>query len=1738
MPEHSPITPREKACQLLRYLKAFVSLRSSVVRNVENYAKDGAVIWFHEMPHERDCASAMWGDGEEDQPDVWLRVRHQVLPSAPDAPAELEPWIDSRELRRSDARSDPQLKPVAFRQLPASEDQPASIEELHLEDHLEVTDMWNRFLPKWRAWAEDHRRKSAIQAVYARLFSAYQRHAKLGELYELILGIGLLHWHPASGESIKRHCITLNVELDFDRLRGEIRMRCAAGGARPRLEDEMLEADQRPVRKDYDVVESHIAAVDSNAWPGDLLAQSLKSWVHSLDSAGGFHEGPVPVTANGRAPQISFAPALILRKRSAAPTLRVYSQILDQLAVEGAKPTFGLHRLVEDIDDEDLDETVNEQPSESRPHGRGPLRTYFPLPANSQQREIIERLSRRRGVLVQGPPGTGKSHTIANLICHLLAEGKRVLVTSETARALRVLKGKIPEQLRDLCVSNLGGDLDSFRELESTIGGITRRQANFDRASYEARVAEFESSLDELHRLLAGLDRQLRDLRKSETEIVRLTNGSFVGTPSELAQQLSHDRAALEWCQLEDMAPDAPPLTDAEFEQFVAGLRQFPTELRLKLEKSLPCHTALPPPHEFASLVTALENARTAFAAHAQITKNPRFASLVGIPRSVRDDWEKRLTAAEHERGGIFRLENPWVERALRDSLSGRVTLWRELESQTQRLLAGIRDQAVDLEATQLALPPDVLADKIISDATEMAKILREGGGWGLFGLKVGRTAAYFYLRRSCQIGGKAAESAATLDKLAQHLTLRRNLETTWKLWADYEKQPNSTILAQVTYLEDANRNLRHLLRLAETYSEMGVEMTSRQISRPDWLSNGAAECIALLQAARSSEAVSAAEQALGAVHNCVLSYATADAHPVVSYMIDAVATRSIEAWSDSILRMRTLSEQKQQLSYYQQLEGKLRSASRRTYEAVSLSIGDPVWDTRSHRFSEAWRWSRLSRWLQKYRDADTVAQLEKQRSRTENDILRVTADLAAQKAWLAFLGRLKPEESNTLKSWRAAVRGIGKGQGKSAKIEHLRQRAREMATKAASAVPAWIMPRYKVAEMLEPHPETFDVVIVDEASQSGIESLFLFHIAKKIIVVGDIQQISPSSGFIDTERVLALQRLYLDGLPHDVVLRPENSLYENAQIRFNGNIVLREHFRCMPEIIQFSNDLCYAPHGTPLDPLRNYRGSRLPPLKTHLVSTGYRTGSSSTTINVPEAEALVDAIEACVRDPRYAKKSMGVISLQGEAQAQKIQQLLLERIGPAEMEKRDLVCGDAYAFQGDERDVMFLSLVAATNERIGVLSKASDHQRFNVAASRARDQMWIFHSVQPEDLSRECVRYRLLSYMLNPQRNQQSQGEIRFESKFEEDVYHELTSRGFAVRTQVGVGDTETHRYRIDLVVEGMRSRLAVECDGDRWHGPDRYEADMRRQRDLERMGWRFGRLRGSAFYSDRVASMASIIEILKELGIGTIPEEAARAAEFDAEDTAPQTDEDQHKSEWSPAFETRDDDEGSIDDLDGSTDQAGQSDVDIVSSSDDATRAFEEAEEQTTSPQSELPFTPEARPKIIDEPVSPKRSIAAAGPSQPLERPVRRVQAEHPHRPAASNPTKRVPFSKRPYATKSVADMETIINGECDSSVINEIDSELALRTTDAAARLLERIKNGLRSGGTGTHSPNPTPRSAPQTRPFFNKSTTELQTLSQGEIDLDALKMIAHELTFRGTEAARRLAAAVAKKLSYEP
>ena len=479
---------------------------------------------------------------------------------------------------------------------------------------------------------------------------------------------------------------------------------------------------------------------------------------------------------------------------------------------------------------------------------------------------------------------------------------------------------------------------------------------------------------------------------------------------------------------------------------------------------------------------------------------------------------------------------------------------------------------------------------------------------------------------------------------------------------------------------------------------------------------------------------------------------------------------------------------------------------------------------------------------------------LQNNSMRLAKDYHKATAELAAAKAWYELQKRNANNGAmqNALRGWVQLVKKLGKGTGKYA--DFYRREIRKQMTKCQDAVPVWIMPVRKVLETFDPiaMQAPFDIVIVDEASQSDLTSLAVTFLGKKIIIVGDDKQVSPLAVGTDLAPIQALADSYISRwIPNPNLYTPKDSLYSIGFVSYKSRMLL-EHFRCVPEIIGYSNWLSYD---NKIKPLREASSSNLLPAVVNYRVDGHRSGTSK--INQVEAKTIVALVQSCMELPEYSGKTFGVISLLGKEQAEYIQRELFNTIGNIAYEQRQIICGDSANFQGDERDVIFLSMVDS-NEGDGVLRLRSDDanedaykKRYNVAASRAKDQLWVINSLDEENsLQAGDLRRGLLSYAKNPQAYKQTIVQIQqqADSIFEEEVAKALVSKGFHIVQQWEVG-----AYRIDMVAVYKNRKIAIECDGERYHsGEDKILEDMQRQTILERLGWKFIRIRGSEYFAD----------------------------------------------------------------------------------------------------------------------------------------------------------------------------------------------------------------------------------------------------------------------------------------------
>ena len=244
--------------------------------------------------------------------------------------------------------------------------------------------------------------------------------------------------------------------------------------------------------------------------------------------------------------------------------------------------------------------------------------------------------------------------------------------------------------------------------------------------------------------------------------------------------------------------------------------------------------------------------------------------------------------------------------------------------------------------------------------------------------------------------------------------------------------------------------------------------------------------------------------------------------------------------------------------------------------------------------------------------------------------------------------------------------------------------------------------------------------------------------------------------------------------------------------------------------------------------------------------------------------------VQAIVADPAYAGKTIGVVSLlSGSGQAAYLQHRLRE-VDRAPTSWSAVRCGSATRTPSRATNATSCSspsVVSTADGGIGAFTKRDFHRRVNVAASRARDQMVVFHSVRPNELNADDARALLLSYALRPAAAEDTVAPERaLETDFQRAVLHRLVDAGLQPVPQFRIGG-----FRIDFVVNAPDGRrLAVECDGERFHGAETFARDLRRQAILERVGnCVFVRLRASLFHRDPDAAMAPVWRRAEELGL-----------------------------------------------------------------------------------------------------------------------------------------------------------------------------------------------------------------------------------------------------------------------------
>lgn len=449
-----------------------------------------------------------------------------------------------------------------------------------------------------------------------------------------------------------------------------------------------------------------------------------------------------------------------------------------------------------------------------------------------------------------------------------------------------------------------------------------------------------------------------------------------------------------------------------------------------------------------------------------------------------------------------------------------------------------------------------------------------------------------------------------------------------------------------------------------------------------------------------------------------------------------------------------------------------------------------------------------------------------------------------------------------------------------------IRQMVKHMRDLILEIHPCWMMSPLSVAQYieLEPHTSTqlFDTVIFDEASQifpqDGISSIFR---AKQMIVAGDPEQMPPNT---------IGKSLLFD--PDDDEEEDDSNVDYESLLNLALNIIRRRrlmwHYRSKyEELINPSNYYIYNGELITFPPAQK---PDFKPVENIFVPQGIF--ESKVRSNKTEASILVHHLINLLIEqkdkPQEKRLSIGIIAM-GIGQQTCIQNLLAEAQEQhpeldaffSENVPAPLFVKNLENVQGDERDIILLSIGYGKDQkgtlyqRFGPINQKVGYRRLNVAFTRAKERVILFHSFRHYELRIDSTSSRGLKFLRDYLRYAET-GELdkpdslllaRCESPFEEQVLKALLNKGYQVMPQVGCSN-----YRIDLaVVHPQKTEqfiLGVECDGATYHSAKTArERDRLRQQLLEKAGWKIHRIWSRDWWNNPQHEIEKISERIAEL-------------------------------------------------------------------------------------------------------------------------------------------------------------------------------------------------------------------------------------------------------------------------------
>lgn len=1104
-------------------------------------------------------------------------------------------------------------------------------------------------------------------------------------------------------------------------------------------------------------------------------------------------------------------------------------------------------------------------------NGEEDFSVFFPLPFNKEQKQIYENYLKNRLTVVTGPPGTGKSHTIVNILCSLLAQGKRVLVTAQTDKALESLLDKIPETFDDLIFTKIQLETNQNRfSLEKSIGNISKILTDSFYLNVESKIEELDSLKAEYIKLKSEI---IQALEKEYTQVK--INDSFDGLRAYQIVEKFESKNPEEWNWIQD------ELTDEELSNFelirqeILKFKQL-SDTEIRYSNSLDI--------DISTVLDKLENFD--------------FKNFL----LLQENYTKQLNhlgLTEFSKDKVLKIKLEKIREIASEFSTSDIVLKniKELEQIQKQINSHISQENRTANKTFSDLVQN--GTKYLLDIETYLSFAENGKAGFLTRLANSNFKQVLYLEQFT-INGKKCNNKneiLQLKSLIEDLVIVNNnfnlLKQNGYLFS-FDDNSNliekSKVLNDVLKKVEINKNVvsqiqfnSDFINLSE-YSQINL-FNIDELARKAILLKDDFEKLQNLNNKLNEQ-----KQVLQNIDN-VIEQSTIKV--IFSEFLPVNKIVDVQKFEHIKIKFLEIGKQIEIEQTFINLKKYLNKLLPNTFDSLN-KVSNHYISKENFEYASANEFIKQAEFIDLQKCKEELSFINKK-------IFQIKCDILFDLAKSNFKNKFEKDEVdafiNLLEEYKYNL---------SQSVRKIRNQTqyqiltRKNSIDISKRLSCWVMKFNDVLNSVGKEPEIFDCVIVDEASQLDFNSLILSYYAENMIIVGDDKQTSPSSlTGADGNDFESIKNKHLKFLGANALhIKSDNSLFMlSKMIAGTSNLTLREHFRCVPEIIEFSKREFYD---NSLRPLKLINSNRLPPKETFFVQDAFTEDK----IVHKEIQEIKKFLQRILKDDQYANKSIGVVSLGTVNHTEKLKDIkedLANEFGKEKIDKHKLIIEDSPKFQGDERDVMIVSLgVALDFQKLkdnqnakprAIISSQDEFKKINVALSRAREQMILFHSVKSEHLQSSDFRNKILTFfndeikLIAPlqiddyiiERFRHNVPEP-FDSWFEYDITKSLIENGYSyIQPQYNVKESElfyNHKlgkqvyinFKIDLVVHNNGKMIAIECDGDPFHSlPEDVAYDIERQEFLERVGWKVYRVLYSAFKRSPKEEIEKIINYIE---------------------------------------------------------------------------------------------------------------------------------------------------------------------------------------------------------------------------------------------------------------------------------